>query len=471
MKKAINNLNPSRQYHAPFRSTLLPILMLAILIVTGRVPRGLAEDQAAYDRSADQHRYIVFMQEGGWCWYQDPRAILHNGKLFIGAAQGNGSGDARVGIFDLKLRKQLGTVTLHAEFDHDDHNCPVFYARPDGSVLAIYARHNRDRFHYSRWSQPGNPLKWSKEIRHEQVMPNANDKVTYMNLHELKNEKKLYLFFRGINFNPTFVTSEDHGRSWSQPVHFFEDEIGGRHRPYACYAGNGKDTIHVCITDAHPRDFGNSIYYFAFRQGSYFRADGKLIKHLQTGGPLHPSEVERIYQGSGKPGRGVALSAPNAAWTSSIAVDRDGHPHIGYTVYLSNTDHRYRIASWNGHRWIDREVAYGGKCLYDRESSYTGLITLDPVDPRFALISTDVNPGTGKNDGGLHEIYRAIIGPNNDIKSIKWLPVTKDSPVRNIRPIIIRDGQLRVMMWNRGDFRTYTNYQLDTVGLIETVKN
>jgi hypothetical protein len=34
------------------------------------------------------------MEGGGWCWYQDPRAIIHDGKLFIGAAKGNGTGPA-----------------------------------------------------------------------------------------------------------------------------------------------------------------------------------------------------------------------------------------------------------------------------------------------------------------------------------------------------------------------------------------
>ena len=42
--------------------------------------------------------------------------------------------------------------------------------------------------------------------------------------------------------------------------------------------------------------------------------------------------------------------------------------------------------------WEDLEIAYAGKCLYDLESSYTGLATLDPSDPTYVLISTNVNP-------------------------------------------------------------------------------
>lgn len=443
------------------------LCLLATLTVKEVV--GLADEPAFYSRSSDNHGFNVFMEEGGWCWYQDPRAVVHDDKLFIGSVQGNGKGAALVGVYDLQARERLGTATMHSHFDKDDHNSPVFHVRPDGGVLAVYARHNRDRFHYSRVSDPKNPLKWSEEVRHERVMANPKDNVTYMNLYEMKDEEELYLFFRGINFNPTFATSSDHGKTWGSPVHFLKSNVGGRHRPYARYACNGKDTVCVSVTDAHPRDFGNSIYYFEFRGGAFYKADGTVIKELAPGSPLRPSELERVFEGSGKPGRGASLSALGAAWTSSIEIDQNGYPHIGYTVYESNSDHRYHIASWNGVSWINREVAYGGKCLYDRESSYTGLITLDPIDPSVVVISTDVNPTTGEYGDGMHEIYRAHIGPKDDIRSIDWLPITKDSPVRNIRPMIVRGGNRRIILWNRGDFRSYTNYQLDTVGLIEQV--
>lgn len=432
---------------------------------------SFAQVQASYDRRSDPHQFTIFMEEGGWCWFQDPRAILHDNKLFVGSVQGNGNGAALVGVYDLAADKPLGTVTMHRKFDGDDHNSPVFHICPDRSILAVYARHNQDRFHHSRISDPNDPLKWSEEFVHEHVMPNPNDRVTYMNLYEMQDEERLYLFFRGIDFNPTYVTSNDHGRIWSEPCHFFKHEVRGRHRPYARYAGNGRNTVYVSITDAHPRDFGNSIYYFEFREGRFYQADGTKIKDLASGGPLLPSEAELVFMGTANPGRGADLSAIGAAWTSAIEIDENGHPHIAYTVYMSNRDQRYRLASWNGTRWIDREVAYGGKCLYNRESSYTGLIALDPVDPSVVFISTDVSPSTGEDQGGMHEIYRAHIGWQDDIDSVKWKPLTKSSPVRNLRPLVLRDGKRRVVLWNRGIFKTYTNYQLDTVGLIEEVAN
>ncbi len=410
---------------------------------------------------------ITFMKDGGWCWFQDPRAIIHKDKLFIGTVKGNGSGQALVGVYDLLEQKLLGTVLMQDHFNKDDHNSPVFHIRPDSSVLVTYAKHGREKFHYSRISDPADPLKWSEEFKQERASPNPKDNVTYMNLYGLKNEGLLYNFYRGIEYNPTFVTSADHGITWSEPVHFVRSEIDGRHRPYARYAGNGVDTIYVSVTDGHPRDFGNNLYCFEFREGNFYRADGSLIKNLKSDGPIMPSEADKIYTGSEtmekQDGNG---SVPNSAWTSSIVIDSSGRPHIGYTVYLSDMDQRYRIASWNGNTWMDREVAYGGKCLYRAESSYTGLITLDPTDPNQVVISTDVHPGTGEDQGGKHEIYIATIQSTDDAASIDWKPLTQNSEHRNMRPIFVANEGRKALLWLRGIYNNYKDYDLNVVGVI-----
>ena len=416
-------------------------------------------------------KLTTFMKDSGWCWFQDPRAIIHQGKLLIGSVKGSGGGEALIGIYDLQAGKPLGSFVAHDNFDRDDHNSPVFYARPDGSILAMYARHSREKFHYYRISDPRDFTQWSAERRidHTAALP-ERDQVTYMNLVPMRNEGRLYNFYRGFQFNPSFVTSVDDGLTWSEDTHFIKSEVPGYQRPYAQYVGDGDATVHVSFTDAHPRNFGNSIYYAAFRDRAFFRADGSKIRDLAAG-PLTPSEAELIFRGSGvkTDGRGEG-NAPKAGWTSSMAIDSAGRPHIAYSLFLSNSDHRYRLATWDGQKWVDREVAFAGNCLYPKEASYTGLITLDPVDPTVVYISTDVNPSTGAAASGMHEIYRAKATPNDDIKTIKWEAVTKDSKVANLRPIILREGKQRVVLWNRGVFKTFTDYDLEAVGFMETVE-
>jgi rhamnogalacturonyl hydrolase YesR len=430
---------------------------------------------SGYDRTSDPHNLTVFMRESGYCWFQDPRVIVNDGKLIIGAVQGNGTGPAHVGVYDLDAKKPLGASLMQDNFDCDDHNSPVFYARPDGRILSVYAKHGRENKFYYRLSEPNSPLKWSDEMSYE-----TKARVTYANLYEMRNEGKLYNFFRGIRTNPMFVTSTDGGKTWGEETHFIASELDGLHRPYCRYAGNGTDTVYISFTDGHPRNVGNSLYYAEFRDGKFWKADGTLIKDLKHDGPLRPSEAEVIYQGSGtttKDRYGAQdTSVPDSAWTSSIVIDKQGYPHIGYSVHKTNKDHRYRIATWDGKQWHDREVAYGGSALYSHESSYTGLIVLDPVDPTYVVISTDVDPLKG-TETGTHEIYRARIEltDSRELKDergrplITWEPLTWGSKVRNLRPIIVRDGERRIVLWNRGFFRTYRNYQLDAVGFIEPV--
>ncbi len=425
---------------------------------------------AAYDRTTDIHGFTVYLENGGWCWYQDPRAIVSDNNLFIGGVEGNGRGSVVVGIHDLANNVPRGRVVLREDFGRDDHNTAAFFRRSDGRVIAVYARHGDDFLHRFRMSDAGDPLTWSPEEVFVHDYDNAG-RITYVNLWGEQSSGLLYNFHRGIAYNPSFIVSADEGLTWKRPTHFIQSELSGRHRPYPRYVLRDSDSLHVSFTDAHPRRFGNSIYHAVYRDGRFWRADGTLIKSLAEAGPLRPSEADLVFEGSGETGRGKELSAPGAAWTTDIAMDADGAPHIAYTYYVSNHDNRFRLAQWNGTTWIDREIAHAGRCLYDREASYTGLLALDPLDPREVFISTDVDPSTGEFRGGYHEIYRARIETTDTIESIVWHPVTQDSSVRNIRPLILRWGDSRVILWNRGDFVTYTDYDLDTVGIIEEVRH
>lgn len=74
---------------------------------------------------------------------------------------------------------------------------------------------------------------------------------------------------------------------------------------------------------------------------------------------------------------------------------------------------------------------------------------------------------SGKNRVCACAPWRLVVGPDDDITTIEWEPVTQNSTVRNIRPLIVRDGDYRVILWQRGRFNTYTDYRLDTVGRVE----
>lgn len=84
------------------------------------------------------------------------------------------------------------------------------------------------------------------------------------------------------------------------------------------------------------------------------------------------------------------------------------------------------------------------------------------------VISTNVDPSTGTDAGGMHEIYQATVSLKDDVTTIEWQPLTNGTPkgLRNIRPMVLHKDGYRVILWQRGRFKTYRNYMLDTVGVI-----
>lgn len=408
---------------------------------------------------------ITFMKDGGWCWYQDPRVIISNQKLIIGGLSGQ-SGDVRLGIFDLKKERLDSVFILDKNIGADDHNVPALYKRPDKSVLAVWAKHAKEKIHYSSISASKDYLKWSAidTFKHDYK---AKMGVTYMNLHYIKNQDKLYNFFRdGLNFNPSFITSTNNGETWGNRTHFISNDVKGFQRPYARYLQVDENTIGISYTDAHPRNYGNNLYYVEFSNNNFYTVNGTFIKSLEDG-PLFSSSAEKLYSGSNtKKKPAVNESVPNSAWTTAMAKDNNNNPHIGYTLYLNDNDLRFRISTWDGQKWVDREIAYAGKCLYKIESSYTGLLAFDPEDPENVYISTDVNPSTGEDLGGNHEIYSAKIGLNDDISNIKWKALTSNSPYRNIRPIVVADEGYKALLWLYGPWYSFVNYDANVVGII-----
>lgn len=440
---------------------LTTLILHSILISV----HGSESNKTASEKSPQEWKQpVTYLQQAGWCWFQDPRAIIHRNKLFVGGVDGQ-NGDVKVAIHDLPQRQHLSTIILHERFEADDHNAPALFPRSDGSVLAVWAKHAREKIHYFSISDTKTHTQWGerKQFVHSY---DSNKGVTYMNLYKTHGDNTLYNFFRdGKTYNPSYITSQNEGLSWGNPTRFIADEVEGRNRPYPRYVQIDNNTVGVSFTDAHPRKFGNSLYYAEFRNGAFLNADGSKIKHIKEG-PLRTSEAEKIFTGSEvnfKP-EGFG-SVPRSVWTCAMATDQNSYPYIGYTLYLSNDDNRFRLASWNGTQWIDREIAYAGSCLYPRESSYTGLMAFDPADPNTIYISTNVDPSTGTDIRGIHELYVATLSATDDVSTIKWQAITSDSIHPNIRPLVVIGDGYKLLLWLRGPYRSFRDYATDVVGI------
>ena len=422
-------------------------------------------------------KIITFNDDGGWCWFQDERAIVNDGKLIIGSVAGGTrdagrKGNIEVLTCDLATGKKYVAV-LHRNLQFDDHAAPAFLVRPDGRILAVYAKHGPENHFYYRISRdPNDSTRWQPE---KTFTPSESSRITYSNLHFLKKENggkgRIYNFYRGLDasFKPSYAYSDDFGENWTSGNVVIQVPTKFRHRPYVKYASNGVDTIHLFYTDGHPRNYDNGAYHIYCRKGLQHRSDGAAIHSLREG-LQEPAEGTRVFRGD--PG--------NVAWVSDLELDGEGRPRGVYSVQKDSAglppgqgggDHRYRYARWTGSKWVDHEIAHAGSRLYAREDDYTGLAALDPDDLNTVYISTDADPVTdrpliSKADGKRHyEIFQGVTGDGG--ARWKWTAITQDSTADNLRPIVPKwDRDHTALLWVRGAYRAYTDFSLEVAGLL-----
>ena len=100
---------------------------------------------------------------------------------------------------------------------------------------------------------------------------------------------------------------------------------------------------------------------------------------------------------------------------------------------------------------------------------YTGLIDLHPHDPNVVYIAADVDPVTGEPltvDGEQrYEIFRGRTDDRG--RTWEWEAITENSPKDNIRPIVVSDSDRTVVIWLRGEYESFTTYDLEVRGVVE----
>lgn len=418
----------------------------------------------------------VINDDGAWCWFQDERAVIHNGMLMVGSVA-NGSidekrrGDIEVVTVDL-TNGQIERRELYDRLEADDHDVPALWVRPDGRVLAVFAKHGPENRFYYRISSDD----WTTWGPLREFIPSDSSRITYANLLYLPAENegrgRLYNFYRGLDasFKPSYAWSDDFGETWRSGHVIIDVPSEFRHRPYAKYTTNGHDTVHLLYTDGHPRNFDNSVYHAYYRNGQLHRSDGNPIRRLQEG-LREPGEGTRIFQGD----------ANRVGWVSDTHVSEEGRPYVVFSVQhgsggltsgaaSAGNDHRYHYAYWDGHAWRDHEIAFAGTRLYAGEDDYTGNICLHPSRLDTVFISTDADPVTGQplisqaDQQRHYELYRGHTADGG--QSWRWEPITSNSSQDNLRPIVPKwNSQKTVLLWFRGKYQTYRDYQTELVML------
>ncbi len=445
---------------------------------------GIALTGSAATLSA-QTNFATLTSDGAWTWYNDSRALFHNGKLYFGFVRATDS-KTTLAVFDL-LSGTTTNLWTSGFTQLDDHDNPGLLAKQDGRLLAVYSRHISDQYFSYRTSSSTNPVAasgWNAELS----IPNSGASMTYANPFQLSSEGgKIYNFCRNQNFNPTVFTSTDGGTNWSAAQLLIQTGTGGTIRPYVKYAANGTNRIDFLYTDGHPRDVTNSLYHLFYQGGAFYKTDGTLVKNYASLPILHDAGERGsvIYQYSD-----ANTSDPNdhiptgRAWCWETAFQSNAAPVCVFTVQRdlvtgtnSGADDRiyYYYARWTGTNWQKRFIAQAGRPLYAVENDYAGGICLDPQDANTIYISSNAqNPfnltdttNVALSASQRYELWRG--GTTNGGLNFTWSQITSNSTVDNLRPYVPRrNGGEPCVLWFRGSYSSYTSYACNIVGLFTT---
>ena len=117
---------------------------------------------------------------------------------------------------------------------------------------------------------------------------------------------------------------------------------------------------------------------------------------------------------------------------------------------------RYWVATFDGKKWSNEEIAYAGSNLYRAEQHYAGGIAIHP-DGDCVVISANVCPKSGEGlPNGKYQLFKAIKSGD------KWeyTQLTFDPVFDHLRPVIVR-GDMNALFWFTGSYPGFQNYHTD----------
>ena len=251
---------------------------------------------------------------GAWSYFGDPRAISHDGHTFTGWISTTGN----VWVAHLRPNGSFTKKVIYKGLGVDDHNNPSLVFRPDGRIAVFFSPHSgrvlpppslrpsRMRYRISK-----HPFSIDGFSPVRLVKTNVPGGLGYTYPNPMQQRGKLWLFWRGGGWNPTFSYTRN-GKDWVPARELLVSHT--EERPYAKYVGDGKTNIHGIFTEGHANHFHNSLYYLRYENNDFFGLSGHKIGSLRNV-PFPIGKLERIYK---------FTKAKGSAWPHDIALTSRG---------------------------------------------------------------------------------------------------------------------------------------------------
>jgi hypothetical protein len=430
---------------------------------------------------------IQFNDNGGWNWHMDERAMVDSktNKLIIGSVASGGSRDGYVeaSIYDIAAgSKKVHVLGTELASNVDDHNSASFLLRPDGKYLALWSSHRTDCF--TRFNIFDGTA-WTGEKKLDWAplgCPWAGadtNMVTYANPWYMGSA--IYAAFRSVASSPSVLISTDDGETYSYYGRLTSTKQVGYVAGYYKYWGNNKDRLDFCGTEAHPRDYDNNLWHGYVQGEKVYNSMGEVVSSPLKDSDTTTSNAKDIgaFTQVFKTGSTVGPVALTHAWNLDMVRYDDGTVVIlgqgraegtcgteeGYGNTNCDPDKRMLYFRFDGKAWKGTYLVKAGPKLYETEEDYIGAGALHPDDPRTIFISSTYDPRDDKTQTSKREIYQGTTCDNG--ATWQWTPITKDSTVDNIRPIVPKwDGKHTALVWMKGSYSTAQSYQMQIVGLV-----
>lgn len=410
---------------------------LSCMALLGLPQSAVAQDMTVYPYAED---YQVITRDGAWCWFSDPRAIYVDDKMFGGFVDKEGSIWAFCYDPSTCQSKQY---KLFNKLDYDDHANPSIMALSDQRLVLFFSAHGGTKNSpiYNAVSKYPSDISSWEEVQEINPEMEGSLGVCYTNPVMLSDENnRVYLFFRGRDFKPTCIYTDDL-KTWSQPINLVRNDpgYGQGGRPYTKITTNHNDKIFFAFTDAHPRDRAtNSIYFMMYKNGKICKADGTVVS--ETLGSIIPSQVDKVYD---------ATRTFDKAWIWDIAFDESEKPILVYARFSDRDNkHSYWYARWNGIKWENHKITDAGQWFQrteyvkekpEYECNYSGGVYLDHENPNILYTSRPIND--------RFEIEKWTFTGGKQ----KWITeaITYQSEKDNVRPFVVRNhrGSQPSVLW------------------------
>jgi hypothetical protein len=392
---------------------------------------GKAMAQADLPKAGAAH--ATYLPKGIWTWYGDPKAIYYKGtyeKTYVSFFDIN-TNPGKILVSSYNHATKAIQSFLLATDGYDDHNHPSILIRnQDHRILCFWCGHSGGQMHMRVSTNPEDVTAWDAEKII--ISGAAGSNFTYPNPYQLSSEgNRIYLFYRGIDWQQTMTWSDDGGNTWIKPFKYF----AGGNRPYHKYHSNGVDEI-ITLTEYDNRAL--PMQFISIKKGGFYHANGQLIRTIadvQANGPINSADIPNIF---------IRGSTTNCAgW--DIAQDAQGNPV--FVMDSIQNGHHYYWVRWDGTKWVKRYLINSGAEMGGEFGFACGL-TLDHANPNIMYVSHWV--------GAQPELERWITADNG----ATWAKtvITSGSAGQNVRPCVPRGykGGDITLIWLY--VRSYTNW-------------